>query len=100
MRHFLLLYELADDYLDRRAPLRSEHLRLAWEAVEREELLLAGALAEPADGGVFLFQGEGPEGAESFARSDPYVREGLVRSWKVRPWMTVVGEGASNPVRG
>lgn len=97
--HYLLLYELADDYLERRAALRDAHLRLAWAAVDRGELLLGGALTEPADRAVLFFRGDGPEVAESFARVDPYVTEGLVKSWSVRRWMTVVGPDAATPVR-
>jgi uncharacterized protein YciI len=91
MQHWLLLYELVDDYLDRRAPLRPEHLGLAEAAYERGELVMAGALADPADRAVLVFQGEDAEVAESFASADPYVREGLVRSWEVRPWTVVIG---------
>jgi uncharacterized protein len=97
--HYLLMYELADDYLDRRAEHRSAHLALAWAASERGELLLAGAIADPVDNALLLFQGDSPAAAEAFARADPYVQAGLVRSWRVRPWQTVVGEHASNPVR-
>ncbi len=97
--HYLLMYELADDYLDRRAEHRSAHLALAWAAAQRGELLLAGAIADPVDHALLLFQGDSPRAAEAFARADPYVEAGLVRSWRVRPWQTVVGEHASNPVR-
>ncbi|WP_322029977.1 YciI-like protein [Paraburkholderia sp. J76] len=97
--HYLLMYELADDYLDRRPEHRSEHLTLAWAAAERGELLLAGAVADPVDSALLLFQGDSPAAAEAFARADPYVRAGLVKRWRVRPWQTVVGEAASNPVR-
>lgn len=96
--HYLLFYELADDYMERRGPLRNEHLSLAWRAQESGDLVLAGALAEPADSAVFLFQGEGPEPAEQFAEADPYVVHGLVASWRIRPWTTVVGDLASSPV--
>lgn len=96
--HFLLIYELAPDYLERREALRGEHLKLAWEAHERGELLLAGALAEPTDQAILLFQGDSPETAAKFAEADPYVRNGLVRSWRVRPWNTVVGDQAATPV--
>jgi uncharacterized protein YciI len=98
MKHYLLIYDLAPDYLERRGPLRPVHLGLANAAVERGELLLGGALADPADGAVLLFQGETPAAAERFAREDPYVREGLVTRWRVRPWTTVVGPMASAPV--
>ncbi|MFX1762075.1 YciI-like protein [Paraburkholderia sp. A1RI-2L] len=97
--HYLLMYELVDDYLERRAEHRDAHLALAWAAVERGELLLAGAITEPVDEALLLFQGESPAAAEAFARADPYVKAGLVKAWRVRPWQTVVGEKAANPVR-
>lgn len=97
--HYVLLYELADDYMERRVPLRNAHLSLAWLTQEAGDLVLAGALDEPADGALFVFEGSGPETAERFAQSDPYVTNGLVTSWRVRPWTTVVGERATNPMR-
>ena len=60
---------------------------------------LAGALAEPVDTAVLLFEGDSPAAAEAFAKADPYVLAGLVARWRVREWMTVVGEGAAKPVR-
>ncbi len=97
--HYLLMYEFVEDYLERRAPFRNAHLGLAWQAHERGDLVLGGALAEPADGALLLFQGEGPETVMAFAEADPYVLNGIVQKWTVRPWTTVVGEGASTPVR-
>ncbi len=97
--HYLLIYDLAPDYLVRRGEFRGAHLQLAWDAHDRGELLLGGALAEPADGAILLFQGETGEAAERFARADPYVANGLVKSWRVRQWTTVVGEWAASPVR-
>ncbi|HEY0593515.1 MAG TPA: YciI-like protein, partial [Thermoanaerobaculia bacterium] len=75
------------------------HLRLAWDANERGELLLGGALGEPVDGAILLFRGDSPEAAERFAAADPYVTNGLVVRWRVRPWMTVIGAEAASPVR-
>jgi hypothetical protein len=97
--HYLLFYTTAPDYLQRRPAYRDEHLALAWKAHDRGELVLGGALAEPVDGAVLLFQGDSPEVAERFAATDPYVRNGLVADWKVRPWATVVGAEAAIPVR-
>lgn len=97
--HYLLLYDVAPDYLERRSLFRDEHLTLAWQAHERGELLLGGAFAEPVDGAMLLFEAEGPAVVERFALADPYVRQGLVTSWRVRPWTTVVGGGAATPVR-
>jgi uncharacterized protein YciI len=97
--HYLLFYDVVPDYVERRAPLRAEHLALARAAHQRGELVLAGALADPVDGAVLLFQGDSPAAAEAFAAADPYVRNGLVSRWRVRAWTTVVGAGvgAVNP---
>lgn len=97
--HYLLMYELSPDYLERRGAFRDEHLQLAWDAQERGEIVIAGALADPADTAVLLFSGDSPEAAERFAKADPYVLNGLVTSWRVRPWTTVVGKDAWKPVR-
>lgn len=88
---WLLFYDLVDDYLERRAPLRDDHLGLARAAHERGELVLAGALAEPADGAVLVFRGPDASAAEAFARHDPYVENGLVNEWRVRAWTVVIG---------
>ena len=97
--HYLLLYDYVPDYLERRAALREQHLVVAWQAVERGELLLGGALTDPVDSGILLFRGDSPAVAEDFARADPYVKNGLVTRWRVRGWTTVVGEQATSPVR-
>lgn len=97
--HFLLIYEAAPDYLERRGQFRAEHLKMAWDAEQRGELVLAGAFAEPADGAVLLFKGETPAAAEAFAKADPYVKNGLITKWRVRKWTTVVGKDAAAPVR-
>lgn len=95
MSHFLLLYTLAADYLDRRPAHRDEHLSLAWAAASRGDLILGGAL-EPADAALLLFSSG--EAAAAFAGVDPYVANGLVIRWEVRRWTTVVGAQAANPV--
>ncbi|MGR7027049.1 YciI-like protein [Geodermatophilus sp. URMC 62] len=86
----LLEYTLADDYLERRAALREDHLALARAAHERGELLLAGALPDPYDRALLVWTA-GREVVERFAEADPYVVHGLVTAWTVRPWNVVVG---------
>jgi uncharacterized protein YciI len=94
MRYFALFYELVDDFLSRRSAFRDEHLRLAREAHHRGELLLAGALTEPADRALLVFRAPGRSAVEQFARNDPYVTSGLVTRWEVRSWAVVIGDGA------
>ena len=97
--HYLMFYEFAPDYLERRGGFRAEHLKLAWAASERGELMLAGPYADPADGGLLIFECAGPETPERFAAHDPYVQNGLVQRHWVRAWTTVVGKDAATPVR-
>ncbi len=98
--HYLLFYEVADDYLSRRAEFRSDHLAKAWASSDRGELVLGGALANPADQAILLFQCDSPAIPEEFAKADPYVNNGLVKRWYVREWTTVAGKDAARPVRG
>lgn len=97
--HYLLFYEVSEDYIARRAEFRAAHLEKAWQASERGELVLGGALANPVDGAVLLFKGDSAEVAEKFARADPYVTSGAVKRWHVREWTTVAGEDAAKPIR-
>ena len=92
--HYLLLYDYVPDILERRGPHRAAHIAHARAALDRGELVLGGALANPPDGAVLLFRGDSPEAAEAFAQVDPYVLNGLVTRWRVREWTTVVGRDA------
>ena len=88
--HLLLEYALVDDYLERRAALREEHLALARAAHDRGELLLAGALPDPYDRALLIWTAP-RDVVERFVAEDPYVREGLVTGWSIRDWNVVVG---------
>ncbi len=97
--HYLLFYDVSSDYLERRGQFRAQHLALAWAAHDRGELVLGGALADPVDAAILLFKADTPAVVESFVKADPYVKNGLVARWRIRPWTTVVGDLATNPVR-
>ena len=96
MRYFALFYDVVDDYLARRGQYRDEHLKLAREAHERGELVLAGAMSDPADQALLVFRAPDPSAAEAFANSDPYVKNGLVKRWTVRSWNVVIGGEAAS----
>jgi uncharacterized protein YciI len=96
--HYLLFYDVVDNYAERRAPFRKDHIAHAKAAVARGDLVLGGAFANPVDGTVLLFKGASPAAAESFAKADPYVTNGLVTTWRVREWTTVIGKDAEVPL--
>jgi len=94
---WLLEYQLADDYLERRPPLRSAHLALAKAAHASGALVYAGALDDPADRAVLAFETDDPFLIEEFVRNDPYVEQGLVKEWTIRRWNVVIGPGIEPP---
>ncbi len=89
--YYILFYKTVDNYVERRKPYREAHLKYANASRDRGELFLAGALADPADTAVLVFKGDSPRSAEDFARNDPYVKNGLIQEWSVRPWTVVIG---------
>jgi hypothetical protein len=97
--HYLLIYDTAPAYLTRRGEFRQAHLDLAWAAHDRGELVMGGAVGDPVDSAILLFHGNSPAAAEAFARADPYVQNGLVKQWVVKPWTTVAGDLATYPIR-
>ncbi len=97
MNYYALIYEVVDDYVARRGEFREQHLRVARAVRERGELVLAGAFAEPVDRALLVFRTDAKSKVEDFARKDPYVVNGLVKKWEVRPWKVVVGHEQSVP---
>ncbi len=96
--HYLLFYDVVPDYVTRRQPVRAAHFEYARPFIDRGELVLGGALADPTDAAVLLFRGETADVARAFAAADPYVQRGIVTSWRVRPWTTVLGSDAEVPL--
>ena len=99
MPYFALTYEVVDDFVNKRTPFRPAHLKEVRESNARGELIMAGALGEPA-GALLIFRAKDKSTAENFAKADPYVKEGLVKHWKVRPWTVVVGQDPSETPSG
>lgn len=90
MNYFVLIYHVVDGYVERRVPYREDHLCLAREAQKRGELILGGALADPADRALLIFRCSDKSVVEEFVARDPYVANGLVQRWEIRPWMVVI----------
>lgn len=89
--YYILFYKTVENYEEKRAPYRAEHLKYVMKAYEEGTLVMAGALTDPADSAVLIFKCGHPEIPETFARNDIYVREGVIKSWEVRKWNVVIG---------
>jgi uncharacterized protein YciI len=87
---YLLIYDVVENYVEHRAPFREEHLQLAREFADQRMLVLGGALADPVDQAVLVFEADSIEPVEAFIARDPYVRYGLVRAHRIRPWNVAI----------
>jgi uncharacterized protein YciI len=97
MSYFALVYDVVPRFVERRASFRDAHLQLVRDAHWRGSLLFAGPLGDPPDGALLVFRADSAAAVEDFARADPYVTEGLVTAWRVRPWNIVIGLEAATP---
>jgi uncharacterized protein len=88
---YLLFYDYVPAMLTRRQPVRAAHLEHAGAYRDRGLLKIAGAYGETPEGAIFVF--EAPEAAaiEQFVNGDPYVANGLVTGWRVKPWNLAIG---------
>jgi uncharacterized protein YciI len=82
---YVLFYASADNVAERAPAFFAEHWARAEEFHARGELLMIGTFADPqTEGSMSVFTTR--DAAERFAGGDPFVREGVVRSWDVREW--------------
>jgi uncharacterized protein YciI len=99
MKFFALFYYVVENFVERRAAYRAEHLHLAREARKRDELIFGGAMNDPADSALLIFRAPDRSVAEDFARHDPYVINRLVARWEVREWNVIVGNDRFDDVK-
>jgi uncharacterized protein len=95
MPYFAVFYDVVDDFLTRRAVFRKEHLRRVSESYASGELILGGAFDDPVDRALLIFHAPDKRIAETFVQNDPYVVNGLVKKWEIRPWNIVTGKEAA-----
>lgn len=97
MKHFALIYEMVENFVERRKPFREAHLQLINDAHARGLIVMAGAMGDPPDGGLLIFHADSPTAVEEFVHADPYVTSGIVTGWRVRPWNVVIGAEPAAP---
>jgi uncharacterized protein YciI len=87
----VLFYESADDVMSRAPAHFVAHRARLTEFKERGELRHVGVFADPQrDGSMAIFTTR--EAAEAFVAGDPFVLEGVVRSWTVKEWHEIADE--------
>ena len=90
MNYYILDYITSDNYLEERVKYRKEHLNHATEYFNEGYLILGGAI-DAANEAVLVFKADSDKIVEAFAQNDPYVKNGLIKSWSVKKWNVVIG---------
>ena len=97
--YFLLIYKAAENYIEKRAPYRKEHLELIQRLAQKGYVILGGATENPADEAYICFQCPSRETVENFVKQDPYVKHGAIVSHQIREWKVVVGTACKKPLQ-
>ncbi len=87
---FVLLYESAENIAAKAPPVFPAHKARLDEFHARGELLLVGTFGDPqAEGSMAVFRSRAA--AEEFVAGDPFVLQGVVKSWQIRQWNEALG---------
>ena len=90
--NYLLKYEYVPDVLEKRGPYREGHLNLAKKLVDEGKCLSGGPSGEPnvevPTGALFVFTDL--ESAQTYAKEDPYVQNGIVTNYSIEEWNVVI----------
>jgi uncharacterized protein len=86
---YVVLYHSADDVLQRAPEHFPAHKRRLDDFHRRGELLMVGTFGDPQrEGSMSVFRTR--EGAESFVAEDPFVLNGVVKSYEIREWNEIL----------
>jgi uncharacterized protein len=90
---YVLLYASADDVMSKAPAHFPAHSARIAEFHERGDLLMVGTFGDPqTQGSMAIFASR--EAAEEFVRDDPFVINGVVRSYEIREWNEILaGDG-------
>ena len=86
---YVLTYRAVEDFLPLAQEFGAAHVARLHEFHDRGVLLMVGTFEEPMNGdamGIFTSR----EAAEEFVAGDPFVVNGVVAAWTVRPWYEVL----------
>jgi len=82
---YVMLYESADDVASKAPPHFPAHKARLDEFHARGDLLMVGTFGDPqTQGSMAIFRTR--EAAEEFVRDDPFILNGVVKSYEIRDW--------------
>jgi len=93
---YVLQYDYVADSLEKRKPHREAHLAMINKHKKNGNVVLAGAIDNPPSGGLLIFRNLSQNDIEQLAQQDPYVINGVVEKYTIKPYMAVVGDALLN----
>jgi len=88
--YYLVIYELADNYLEKRAAHRAGHFEHIKAAQARGEFIMGGAF-DSQEAAVLIFKVADKSVIEDFIKTDPYVLGKVAIGWQVEKWNVAIG---------
>jgi uncharacterized protein YciI len=86
---YVVLYESADDVAGRAPAHFPAHKARLDDFHRRGDILMVGTFADPqAQGSMAIFPTR--KAAESFVAGDPFVLNGVVKSYEIREWREIL----------
>lgn len=67
---------------------RPEHRAYCGQLKDGGKLAASGPLTD-GFGGLFIYEVDSIAAAEDIVKADPFCREGIFKSWTIRPWKIV-----------
>lgn len=89
---YVLQYDYVENALEKRQPHRQAHLALINKEVEKGNVVLAGAVDNPPTGGLLILRNLTRENIEQLVKQDPYVINGVVKKYSIKPYMAITGD--------
>ena len=89
--------------------VRPSHRKYQYGLLDSGKLVAGGSFSPDGDGGLFLYEAATLKDAQSLVQDDPYIREGLIESFKLREYevhganrdlLRVTGSPRSTPAVG
>ena len=84
-----MIYMCLMDYCEDRnriAAVRPHHQAYLFALIDQGKLISGGSFLPDSDGGLFLYEAGTLHDAERLVQDDPYIREGLIATYKLREY--------------
>ena len=89
---YVVQYDYVENLLEKRKPYRTSHLAHIGKQMEQGNVVLAGTVGNPPTEGLMIFRNLTSTEVEQLAQEDPYVINGVVKKFTVKPYLAVVGD--------